>query len=109
MSGFAIYVKAATKRRLIKAAEVNNRSLRAEVVLALLAAYRPPGWEATIADVLRRTKLLNNRAVTLDDGELETVGIIFPPGLREAVEAAAKAQRRSLNAEITLFLEKADE
>lgn len=105
MAEFAIWVKTETKRRLIRQAAQNNRSLCAEIALQLLEGYRPEGWEKIYAEVQRRTRLRNNRAVALDDGGPEGIGLVFPAGLRAEVERAARKARRSLNAEITKFLE----
>lgn len=63
------------------------------------------GWEEMLANVLSESRLRNDRPTVLDKGELEAVGMVFPPGLRPQIEKAAKAERRSLASEITHFLE----
>ena len=102
---FIIYTSARTKRTLASQAAKKDRSLCAEAVLSLLERYQPPGWQALALDVARRSRLRNNRATTVNDGQPETIGIVFPDGLREEIERVARRNCRSINAEIVHFLE----
>ena len=106
MAKVRVLLAASTKKKIIRGAIGNGRSMISEVTVALLKNYRPPGWKDLERGTLARSvPQCGPRPGIIDDGAPESIFLVIPDVLKVALQDAAQKSFRSVAAEVRYFLD----